>query len=529
MVRLVIFLALLCLVALGLTWLADHPGEVVLTWGGYRAQASASVALGVVVALAIVVAFLWGIIRFVFRIPSLVTLARRARRREKGMAALSRGMIAVGSGDSRSARRHAAEAHRLIGDEPLTHLLRAQAAQLAGDRPAAEAAFREMLGKAHTHTLGLRGLHLEARRRGDHQTALHFAAEASKHAALPWAGQAVLDHRAAEGDWAGALATVESNAAANLIDKPTANRWRAVLKTAMALERADREPQAALALAQEAARLAPDLAPAAAMAGRLLAAQGDYRRAAKVIETTYAKTSHPDLAAAYLRMRHGDAASDRLARARALARVLPHDPESRLTVARAALEARDFAAAREAIAPRISADAANRPTRRVCLLMADLEETEGGAPGAVREWLARASRAPHDPAWIAEGVISDVWAPASPSGKLDAFVWRIPDERLSAPYEPPPAPEPAMIEHVEETPAPAAAQEQADEPGAKDDVKEEAKAEERQAQAQAQPATSEKPPAQATLRPVIDLPPPAPPDDPGADGPPEKRRFRLFS
>ena len=49
-----------------------------------------------------------------------------------------------------------------------------------------------------------------------------------------WAGQAVLDDRTRRGDWAGALATVDSNAAARLIDKPTANRWRAVIKTAMA-------------------------------------------------------------------------------------------------------------------------------------------------------------------------------------------------------------------------------------------------------------------------------------------------------
>lgn len=511
MVRLVIFLGLLCLAALGLAWLADHPGQVELTWGGYHIQASAMIALGFVVALAIVIAILWGIIRFVFRIPSLVTLARRARRREKGMAALSRGMIAVGSGDRQAARRHAAEAHRLIGEEPLTHLLRAQAAQLAGDRAAAEAAFRDMLGKASTHALGLRGLHLEARRRGDHAAALRYAAEANKHAPLPWAGQAVLDHRASHGDWAGALAMVESNAAAHLIDKPTANRWRAVLKTALAQDRAQREPQAALALAQEAARLAPDLAPAAALAGRLLAAQGDYRRASKILETSYAKTPHPDLAATYLRMRPGDSASDRLLRARALARVAPNDPESRLMVARAALEARDFKAAREAIAPLIEADApAGPPTRRVCLLMADLEETEGGAPGAVREWLARASRAPHDPAWIAEGIISDVWAPASPSGKLDAFVWRAPDERLSAPVEPPPREEPTLIEHRAEAPEPSIEKEEPP-------------------PAEPPSATIEKKPAPAAPRSVIDLPPPNPPDDPGADGAPEKPRFRLFS
>ena len=518
MARLLLFLVFLCAVALGLAWLADHPGQVDLIWGGYRIEASAMVALGFVVALALVIAIIWGIIRFVFRVPSLVTLARRMRRRDKGMEALSRGMIAVGAGDVRAAKRHAAEAHRLLRGEPLTHLLRAQAAQLAGDRVGAEAAFKDMLERAPTHTLGLRGLHLEARRRGDHAAALEYAARAQKHAPLPWAGQAVLDHRAAEGDWAGALATVESNAAAQLIDKPTANRWRAVLKTAIAQERAPREPQAALTLSLEALRLAPDLVPAAVLAGRLTAAGGDYRRASKIIETAYAKTPHPDLANAYLRMRPGDAASDRLSRARALARVSSYDPESRLTIARAALEARDFAASREAIAPLLGADAPEgRPSVRACLLMADLEETEGAAPGAVREWLARASRAPRDKAWVAEGMISDVWAPASPSGKLDAFVWRVPDERLSAPIEPPIAPPapatPEVLTQVIEPPS-------------------------ETPRLPARPVQSDPP---STIAAAIDavaphaepapdpLPTPAPPDDPGAQTAPSARRFRLFS
>jgi HemY protein len=352
MVRLLLFLALLCLAALGLAWFADHPGQVGLTWQGYRVETSLMVATGGVIALAIAIGLVWGLVRFVFRIPSLVTLANRARRREKGFAALSHGMVAVGSGDARAASRHAAEAHRLIGAEPMTRLLRAQAAQLAGDRAGAETAFRDMLDGSHTHALGLRGLHMEARRRGDHEAALNYATLAHKHAALPWAGQAVLDDRAARGDWAGALAAVEANAAAKLIDKPTANRLRAVLKTALAEERATREPQAALALAQEATRLAPSLVPAAALNGRLSAAGGDYRRAARIIETAYEKIPHPDLAAAYLRLRPGDSAVDRLARARNLARLAPNDPESRLTIARAALEAREFAAARARRAPR---------------------------------------------------------------------------------------------------------------------------------------------------------------------------------
>ena len=457
MIRLVLFFVLLGLVAFGLTWLANHPGDVGVTWQGVHVETSVMAAMIFVLALAIVLGIVWTIIRLIFRLPSLYGLARRSRRREKGLTALSRGMVAVGAGDSRAARKHALEAQRLIGDEPLARLLRAQAAQLAGDRAGAERAYKDMLDSEQTHALGLRGLHLEALRRGDHALAHEYALRANATTALPWAGQAVLDHRALQEDWSGALATVESNADARLIDRPTANRWRAVLKTAMALERAEKDAKGALALAQEALKLAPELVPAAALAGALMAEGGDYRRASRAIEAAYAKTPHPDLAAAYLRMRRGDSAADRLARARQLVRVAPFVAESRLTIARASLDARDFAAARAALSPLLN-EPATRPTARACLLMAEIEETQaagedangaaladGAATGAVREWLGRAARAPRDPAWIADGIVYDRWAPASPTtGRLDAFEWRAPRESLSA-AEAPMAPAPAPI------------------------------------------------------------------------------------
>ena len=439
MIRLLLFLAALALAAYGLTWLAENPGEVTLAWRGVEYKTSLMVALGVVAGLAVLLALAWGVIRFVFRIPSLVSLAAKARRREKGYAALSSGMVAVGSGDARAASRHAAEARKHLGDEPLAKLLRAQAAQLAGDRAGAVAAFREMLEHPQTHALGLRGLHIEARRGGDHEAALEFATRAHKHAALPWAAQAVLDDRAAHGDWAGALAIVESNAAARLIDKPTANRWRAVLKTAMAQELAERDAKAALALAQEACALAPGLVPAAALCGRLDRGQ---RRLSPRSENSRGGLSADAASRSGERLSSGcGTAIRRRTGSRALARWRALRPSIRKARSpSAARRSRRAAspAARAAVAPLLAPGApSGRPTARVCLLMADIEEA-AGAEGAVREWLARAARAPRDRAWVADGVISDRWAPVSPSGALDAFVWRTPEERLSAP-EPSPA------------------------------------------------------------------------------------------
>ena len=435
MIRVLVFLALLAAAAAGFAWVADRPGDVTITWLGNSYETSVAVALLGVLLFAIAFTLGWGVLRLVLRVPSLLSIAARARRRNKGYAALAEGMIAAGAGDIRLAQRAADVAARNLGEEPLTLLLRAQAAQLAGDRASAERTFTRMLDQPETRVLGLRGLHVEARRRGDALSAHAFAEQAHRLAPGSWAGQAVLEHHSASENWPRALAALDANLAHRSIDKATAKRQRAVLQTAIALDLADRDPEEALRVAREAAGLAPDLVPAVALAGRLLGRRGDLRRASKLIETGWKLQPHPDLAQAYLDLRSGDSSSDRLARARALARLAPDDAESHLVIARAAIDAREFAAAREAMKPLIEGN--TRPSARMCLMMADLEETENGMTGGAREWLARASRAPRDKAWVADGVVSDTWAPVSPvTGKIDAYSWQMPAERLSAPWEP---------------------------------------------------------------------------------------------
>lgn len=440
MIRVLVFLAFLILASFGLIWIADRPGEITLVWQGYQIETSLMVGLAVLALAMIAIALIWSVLRFVLRIPSIVAIGARARQRRKGLSALTRGMIAAGAGDARAAKRAADEALRRLGEEPLTLLLDAEAAQLAGDRARAERTFTRMAEIPDTRVLGLRGLHVEARRRGDAEAAYAFASQAHRIAPLAWAGNAVLDHHASHQDWSHALVTVGENHAHKLIDAGTAERQRAVLLTALARDQADRDPEEALRLAREAAKLAPDLVPAVVLAGQLLSRKGDIKRSARMLEGGWRRGPHPDIARAYLDIRPGDSAADRLERAQSLGRLAPGHPEARMIIARAAIEARDFALARQVMAPLVETNTAETPpTVRMCLLMADIEETEHGTTGAVRAWLARASRARRDPAWIADGIVCDRWAPASPvSGKLDAFVWSTPQERLSAPLESPP-------------------------------------------------------------------------------------------
>lgn len=426
MFRLLVLLVLIAALAWSGQWLVAHPGSLAFNWLGYRIETSVVVGVLALLLIGLTISLIWSLVRFVFTAPRNMSRAAARRRRERGYEALSRGLIAVGSGDARAARREAAEAGRLIRHDPMTLLLRAQAAQLSGDGATARALFKEMAERQDTRLLGLRGLYVEARRAGESDAAFAFAEQAQKLSPVAWAGQALIERHAAESRWEHALAALERSGAAGQLDRAELARGRAALKLAIARDLADTETEKARALAAESLAAEPGLAPAAALVARLHGRRNDYKKAAKVIEKAWDVAPHPELAQAYVDMRPGDSSVDRLARARKLARLKPAEAEGRLALAAVAIAAREFAEARAALAPLVEGEA--RPTARVCAAMAHLEEAENHDAKA-REWWGRAARAPRDKAWIADGLVSETWEPITPSGELGGYQWSAPDER----------------------------------------------------------------------------------------------------
>src|SRR5579871_4221112 len=423
MVRIILFLLLVALAAWGASWIADRPGDVVVLWSGTKVTTTLGVialALGIIIVAAILA---WGLVCALWRTPGRINRARHERRHARGRHAITQGLLAIGHGDSAAARQHAQQARRLVGHDPLTLLLHAQAAQLEGDREGAKAAFHAMAERDDTRLLGLRGLFIEAQRADDAVSAVMIAEEALKLApSSTWASHAVLGFRCAKGDWNGALKILDNNLASGLIDKATFRRQRGVLLTARALELETVDRDLARESVMEAVKLAPTLVPAAVLAAKFESEAQQVRRAMRMVETAWLAQPHPDLADAYAHVRLGDAARQRLVRVETLAAKTPDHIEGALAVARAAIDASEFAKAREALQPFIA-----DPTQRVAMLMAEIERTEHGDSGKARAWALRAVRARHDPAWTADGYVSERWRPVSPvTGRLDAFQWQTP-------------------------------------------------------------------------------------------------------
>jgi HemY protein len=431
MIRLVVFLVLtVAFISYVAIWLAGLPGTVAVTWLGYRADVPVGLFSAVIACAA---ALAWSLFLFVLRAPRRLASYVASRRAAAGHQAIVHGLMAIGAGNVGAARRFAARAARLAPGQPLLLMLQAQTAQLSGESEDAATAFRAMADRRETRLFGLHGLFIEAQRSNDLEAAREHAEAAAKASpSLAWAGQAALEFRCRDSDWPGALEALERNRRGGLIPADAYKRQRAVLLTAQALALKDSNPDTASDMAQEAAKLSPELVPAAALAGRLLAEAGEQRKAARVLEGGWRNSPHPDIAGEYADLVPGASARDRLARVRQLARLIDPHPESALALANAALDANEFAEARDSLAPLLGA-----PTRRVATLMARIEAAENGDTGRAREWMARAVHAAHDPVWTADGVIAERWMPVSPvTGRLDAFQWRVPVADLSPPRGP---------------------------------------------------------------------------------------------
>ncbi len=425
MLFLLLFIVALAISAYGLELLIEQPGKLLLEFADKQYEVSLPVAVGGLLLLVAALIILWAIITALIRLPGRVKGGSRERRKAKGLDVLSQGLVAVGAGDVARARKAAQIAEKLLPEEPLTRMLVAQAAQLAGDRTASAKAFHQMTLNPETKLLGLRGLHIEAKRREDAEAAHHFATTAHEIAPLPWAGSAVLEHLAASGEWEKAREALEKSVAAKAIDTPAAQKLRAVIETAMAMEKERDHPHDSLHLARQALKRRPGFTPAATTAARVLIRHGDQKQALKLIEAVWTTDPHPDLAPIYLEALPNESNEQRLARVERLGKMSSNAPESRHVIAEAALAARDFRRARAALAPLVAEG--EHPTAHTCLLMAEIEDAEDGPSGPVREWLARGSRAPRDPVWIADGMVSRRWLPISPvTGKLDAFEWKTP-------------------------------------------------------------------------------------------------------
>lgn len=441
MIRLALWIVVSLVVTAAIAWLISLPGTLTIELLGLKMQPRLGVAAFAAVVVIAAIILIWGILRRVVGAPYYLARRARDRRRELGFGALADGFIALQAGDAGRARLLARDARANLPSNAAAQLLEARADLALGDMHSAREHYRALISNRKTALAALAGLYDQARQQGRSDAALTFAQKALDISPnVTWASEAVFDDLARKGLWAEALEMVAAESAVSREEKMRKRRRQAVIETARAKQAEPTDPPAALDHALAALKLQPDFVPPALIAARVYVNRGDSRKAMSLLRRVWRATSHPDIAALYANAVPGSSAVDRLKRIREIVDAPPPNRNAAIVLARAAIDAYEWGAAREALAPFIEAN----PSQAVCLMMAEIEEGESGDQGKAREWVNRAVRAPRDPVWTADGITADEWEPVSPvTGKLDAFEWRVPTSTVAARVSEPALPWPA--------------------------------------------------------------------------------------
>lgn len=434
MIRLLILLLLVAVAATLAAWFADNPGQVAIDWLGYRAQTSVAA-----------IAFLLAALFFAgMALQRLVTLLRRdlpfskekrdRRREARGYFALNRAMVALAADDRRQAGKLTAKAARLLPPQPLTHIMAAEAAKLAEDRPAALSHYRALAEDREAAFLGLRGLVNEAMAGSREEEARRLAREAvDLRPESGWALRTLFALDVAAADWAAALETLARARKAGAFERKAADRHRAALLYCLAVDSdlAGKADEAAR-LARESLKLRPGFVPAAVLAVRLDRAAGNRKRAERLLRAAWRESPHPALLEVHEALEPSETPHARFKRVQELVFERREHLESRLAEAAAALAAERRDIAREALQP--LREAGDGRAYRLLAALADSEDDREMAA----QWRARAAECLDGPAWICNGCGArrEKWTPlCAACGRFDSYDWQ--NRRLLSMPHPP--------------------------------------------------------------------------------------------
>lgn len=413
MLKVLLFL-LAAFVIVFLAWmLAGIPGHVVASVGSVTIETSASIAILMLVALVVVVLIVLRIFGGLLAIPRVGARRRFRRRRLLGERAVTRVLVALAAGEQGPARKEARRARRLLGDSPQTLLLIAEAGRLSGREDEAEEAFRALTDQREASFLGFRGLLRQAIDRHDWPQALVLAKQAeAAHPGTSWLRQQRADLALQTENWAEALELIGPDPR-----RPTYY---------VAAAEAELDAARALGFARQAWKQDPTFPPATLAYANRLRATGNEKRAQSCIAVAWKRSPHPDLAAFALARE-----PDKLARVQAAKRLVasnPSHPESRLLLAQVSLDAGLTAEARVQIEV---AEREGMNQRRLCLLLAELEEHERGDTEAgrmaQRDALRRVATAEPDPHWQCTNCHTDhsAWHPkCTTCGSIGTIQWQ---------------------------------------------------------------------------------------------------------
>ena len=416
-------------------WLISQPGDLELNFLGYDVKVKTGVFLLALTVFILFSFYLLRMVRAVLMTPKTVAKHKRDYQQKVGYLSLTRGLVAVASGDVEQANYHAKKATKLLQDDTgLPLLLEAQAARLRGDDGAAKACFQGLLENKDTAFLGARGLMKSAIDNGNKVQALEHAKAALKvNPNQPSVLKMVYDLEIQNQHWDNALniGKKAQKLKAITIDKFTSDRI-AIHLLSHDEKMLQGQQSNALRDLKTAYKLDPAYVPTVTRLAQSYMDDKKRRKAVNLIENAWKVNPHPELADMWDKLTPYQGKNNntkRLAWVNKLVEMDESNADSHIMAAKAAMDMEYWGEAKAylMVAEKLY------PTAQVFHLRALVEKRITHGEDHVEDLLNKATQAMPKKSWVCvkTGMTYSEWsAIAMPHESFNTIVWDIPSVRL---------------------------------------------------------------------------------------------------
>jgi len=385
MIRLTVYIILALLIALGAVWIANSPGEMILTWQVWEIRLSFAFFCLLVLFYTLICWYAYKLYRWFLTDNPLKGPRRLDARRKRGLAALEQGWSALAIDNQAEAQKAGKKALDLLNGEaaPLRLLIK------ASEGAAQEKYLDLLLGHEDSEIYSLK-IQIENNRAENNRAAalekahLLYAMQPKN----PWILNCLLDLYREEGQWDKAREIFNIAQKAKAFPGEEMARKDAFLYYCSARETdIAGQKKKALDLCLSALKKDPALAAAAVLAARLSVALDDEKRAEKILTNSWSRKPQASVAKQFLTLYSTESAQEKLVRVKRLVATNPDNLLSRHLLAQSAIAAHQWPLAKEAL-DQVSHNA--EATALTHILQAQLESDQKGDLEAVKHRLEQA-------------------------------------------------------------------------------------------------------------------------------------------
>ncbi|MBX7145840.1 MAG: hypothetical protein K1X44_00870 [Alphaproteobacteria bacterium] len=430
MIRTFIIFCFLFFIILTTYWISNQPGQITMEWFGYQIGMPSWLFVFFFVFFTLALSFILALGNFIIHFPAKWRLKKKQKNQEKGLAILSQTILTIAAGDTTKANSLIKQSVHYLGTSPLTLLLSAQIAQLAGDEKEAQKYFLSMQQNDQTEFLGSRGLITQSLQHDDiHQALLLTKNAMQKNGQNPWLIKTYLNLNFRLQNWQNCLDILDQAKKIGVLTQIEAIRYRAViyteqlrLKLSSILNNSDQIKEN-LDLLQRILGWAPHLIFAVILKSWFLNQLSTPRQLLKYIEKNWGVTPHPILADLYIK--NFDKNKSPILAAQKLASFNPNHYISFITIAKVAIQEKKWDIARTSLN---QAQHTGPLTIELCHLMIKIEEQGFHDPVQVNHWLDKLSKAEPNYGWVCKSCNyeNNSWQACCPRcHNFDTIDWRL--------------------------------------------------------------------------------------------------------